>query len=151
MREKILNILGVLSESLLEDKDLFYDSQEIWEKLGHQGFSDQEIESALAHIERIFLGQPGKFWSDRIPTYRSFSTEENCKLTAEARGYLWSLKSRGVIDHALEDEIVSKAMDLEESVGRDEIKTVAALTIFGYEHKFQKRNRKENKLGSLVH
>ena len=54
-----------------------------------------------------------------------------------ARGYLWRLKYMGVIDHALEDEIVHKAMNLEEPAGLRAIKTVAALTVFGYEHRAQ--------------
>jgi hypothetical protein len=42
-----------------------------------------------------------------------------------------------LIDHAIEDEIVHKAMNLEDSAGLKEIKTVAALTVFGREHKFK--------------
>jgi hypothetical protein len=44
---------------------------------------------------------------------------------------------RGIIDHAIEDEIIQKAMNLEMPAGLREIKTVAALTVFGYEHKIQ--------------
>jgi len=92
---------------------------------------------ALSHIERMSLNVPGAFWSDAIPVHRSYTIEEMTKLSTKVRGYLWKLKCRGVIDHALEDEIVQKAMNLEEPAGIREIKTVAALTVFGYEHKFQ--------------
>lgn len=137
MRDKILNILGLLSQSLLRDKDLFYDAQEIWEDLTLRGFSENEIETALGHIEKMSLEMPGPFWSDSIPVHRSYTLEEMSKLSSKVRGYLWKLKVKGVIDHALEDEIVQKAMNLEEPAGLREIKTVAALTVFGYEHKFQ--------------
>lgn len=137
LRDKILNILSLLSQSLLKNKDLFYDAQEIWEELTKKGFSEEEIESALSHIEKMSLHVPGPFWSDTIPVHRSYSTEEMTRLSTKARGYLWKLKCRGIIDHALEDEIVYKAMNLEEPATLREIKTVAALTIFGYEHKFQ--------------
>jgi uncharacterized protein Smg (DUF494 family) len=129
LRDKILNILGILSQSLLRNKDLFYDAQEIWDDLVTKGFSEQEIETTLSHIERMSLDLPGPFWSESIPVHRSYTTEE--------MRYLWKLKCRGIIDHALEDEIVQKAMNLEEPAGLREIKTVAALTVFGYEHKFQ--------------
>lgn len=137
MRDKILNILGLLSQSLLQEKDLFYDAQEIWDDLTQRGFSESDIESALGHIERTSLDLPGPFWNDSIPVHRSYTHEEMSKLSAKVRGYLWKLKMKGVIDHALEDEIVQKAMNLEEPAGLREIKTVAALTVFGYEHKSQ--------------
>jgi uncharacterized protein Smg (DUF494 family) len=126
-----------LSQSLIKNKDLFYDAQEIWEDLTQRGFSEDDIEVALAHIERMSLDVPGSFWSDAIPVHRSYTIEEMSKLSTKVRGYLWKLKCRGIIDHALEDEIVQKAMNLEEPAGIREIKTVAALTVFGYEHKFQ--------------
>lgn len=137
MSDKILHILGLLSQSLLRDKDLFYDAQEIWDDLTERGFSEGEIETALSHIERMSLDVPGAFWSDAIPVHRTYTSEEMVKLSTRVRGYLWKLKCRGIIDHALEDEIVQKAMNLEEHPGLREIKTVAALTVFGYEHKFR--------------
>jgi uncharacterized protein Smg (DUF494 family) len=137
LRDKILNILSFLSQSLLKEKDLFYDAQEIWEELAQQGYSENEIETALSHIERMSLQVPGPFWSDIIPVHRSYSPEEMSQLSTKVRGYLWKLKSRGIIDHALEDEIIQKAMNLEEPAGLREIKTVAALTVFGYEHRVQ--------------
>ena len=94
-----------------------------------------DIENALSHIEKTLLEIPGKFWSDEVPTYRAYSKEELSRMTSKARGYLWRLKYMGIIDHALEDEIVHKAMNLEDPAGIREIKTVAALTVFGYEHK----------------
>lgn len=126
-----------LSQSLSKDKDLFYDAQEIWEELADRGYSESDIEMALGHIERMSLEMPGPFWSDAIPVHRSYTGEEMSKLSTRVRGYLWKLKCKGVIDHALEDEIVQKAMNLEEPAGLREIKTVAALTVFGYEHKIQ--------------
>jgi uncharacterized protein Smg (DUF494 family) len=137
LRDRILNILSFLSQSLLRDKDLFYDGQEIWDALSQQGFSETDIETALSHIERMSLQMPGPFWSDIIPVHRAYSAEEMSRLSPRVRGYLWKLKSRGIIDHALEDEIVQKAMNLEEPAGLREIKTVAALTVFGYEHRVQ--------------
>lgn len=135
MRDKVLNILGLLSQSLARDKDLFYDAQEIWDDLTQRGFSENEIETALAQIERMSLDIPGPFWSDSLPVYRAYTQGEMTRLTPRVRGYLWKLKCRGIIDHALEDEIVQKAMNLEDPAGLKEIKTVAALTIFGYEHR----------------
>ncbi|MBY0369955.1 DUF494 family protein [bacterium] len=135
MKEKILGILGLLSESLSQNKDLFYDAQEIWDDLSKRGYSEEEIDTAVSHIEKVTLDVPGPYWSEAIPVYRSYTGEELVRLTSRVRGYLWKLKCRGIIDHALEDEIVHKAMNLEDSPGIKEIKTVAALTVFGYEHK----------------
>lgn len=141
----------MLSQSLLKNKDLFYDAQEIWDDLASRGYSEEDIEKAVSHIERTSLNVPGSFWSDIIPVHRTFTSEESTRLSTKVRGYLWRLKCRGVIDHALEDEIVQKAMNLEEPAGLREIKTVAALTVFGYEHKFQAEGDPETLSYSPVH
>ncbi len=135
MRDRILDILGYLSQSLEEEKDLFYDSEEIWDHLQTRGYTETDIEGALDHIKKMSLEVPGPFFSDAVPVYRSYSHQENVSLSKKVRGYLWKLKVRGIIDHALEDEIVQKALNLDTPAGLREIKTVAALTIFGYEHK----------------
>ena len=135
MRQKILNILGHLSHSLQQNKDLFYDADQIWEELSSHGFSEEEILGALSHIEKTMLEEIGPFWSQDIPVCRVYSPKESNQSSCKARGYLWKLKVRGIIDHALEDEIIEKAMNLEGETGIREIKTVAALTLFGYEHK----------------
>ncbi len=135
MRQKILNILGHLSQSLQQEKDLFYDADQIWEELSSHGFSEEEILGALSHIEKTMLEEIGPFWSQDIPVCRVYSPKESNQISCKARGYLWKLKVRGIIDHALEDEIIEKAMNLEGETGIREIKTVAALTLFGYEHK----------------
>ena len=135
MRQKILNILGHLSQSLQQEKDLFYDADQIWEELSSRGFSEEEILGALSHIEKTMLEEIGPFWSQDIPVCRVYSPKESNQISCKARGYLWKLKVRGIIDHALEDEIIEKAMNLEGETGIREIKTVAALTLFGYEHK----------------
>lgn len=135
MRQKILNILGYLSQSLQQNKDLFYDADQIWEDLSSQGFSEEEILGALSHIEKTTLEEIGPYWSQDIPVCRVYSNKEEKQISKTARGYLWKLKVRGIIDHALEDEIIEKAMNLEGETSLREIKTVAALTLFGYEHK----------------
>jgi uncharacterized protein Smg (DUF494 family) len=135
LRQKILNILGHLSQSLQQNKDLFYDADQIWEELSSHGFSEEEILGALSHIEKTMLEEIGPFWSQDIPVCRVYSPKESNQISCKARGYLWKLKVRGIIDHALEDEIIEKAMNLEGETGIREIKTVAALTLFGYEHK----------------
>jgi len=135
LRQKIRHILGHLSQSIRQDKDLFYDSDTIWEELSTQGFSDEEILGALQHIEKNTLAEIGPYWSQDIPVCRVYTSKESNQISRQARGYLWKLKVRGIIDHALEDEIIEKAMNLEGETGIREIKTVAALTLFGYEHK----------------
>jgi uncharacterized protein Smg (DUF494 family) len=137
MRDKISNILALFSQSLERNKDLFYDAEEIWELISQRGYSDDDIESAISHIQKTSLEIPGPFWSEDVPVYRSYADEEHSRLSKTAKGYLWKLKMRGIIDHAIEDEIIQKVMNLESPAGLREIKTVAALTVFGYEHKIQ--------------
>lgn len=78
MREKILGILGHLSQSLNDEKDLFYDAQEIWAELTGRGYSENEIENAVSHIERMSLDVPGPYWSDEMPVYRTYCGKSPC-------------------------------------------------------------------------
>ena len=94
---------------------------------------------------------PGPFWSEQIPVIRVFSQEEKFKLAPRVRSFLWKLKAQGIIDHALEDEIVERALALEEGANLKDIKTVAALTIFGYELKFQRDLKTEIKGWASLH
>lgn len=151
MRDRISNILSYLSQSLLQNKDLFYDGQEIWESLMEKGFSEEDIEAALEQIEKMSLQVPGPYWSEALPVHRAYSVDEMSRLSAKVRGYLWSLKCRGIIDHILEDEIVQRAMNLEEPAGLREIKTVAALTVFGYELRVQESTESMDKGGAGLH
>ena len=60
MRDKILNILSYLAQSVSKNKDLFYDSQEIWDHLTNQGFSEEDIEEILkdAKKDKFFKKYP---------------------------------------------------------------------------------------------
>jgi len=134
-----------LSQSLLQNKDLFYDGQEIWETLMDKGFSEEDIEAALEQIEKMALQVPGPYWSEALPVHRAYSGDEMSRLSTKVRGYLWSLK------YILEDEIIQRAMNLEEPAGIREIKTVAALTVFGYELRVHETNHSSDKSGVGLH
>lgn len=140
MRDKIQNILEHLSKSLEKNKDLFYDAEEIWTELETMGYSDCDIQSALEIIEKNCLSIPGPYWSHQLPVYRIYTQEEHSQILPRLQGYLWRLKCQGIIDHALEDEIIQKLMNLEEPPNLKDIKIVASLTIFGYEQKLQDEN-----------
>lgn len=151
MKETIYKILGHLCQFVEKDKDLFYDGDEIWQNLCDLGFQEDEIEETLLYIEGLLLKMPGPFWSDTIPVNRVFSREERLKLAPRVQGFLWRLKLQGTIDHALEDEIIERILALEEGANLKDIKTVAALTIFGYELKFQRDLKHEIKGWASLH
>lgn len=150
METKIYRILGLLWEHLRNQKDLFYDAEEIWSGLTSQGYSENDIAGAVSHIEKTHLELPGPFWSEALPVHRCYTDAEMIALNRSVRGYLWRLKCRGVIDHALEDEIVHKVMNLDEPAGIRETKTVAALTVFGYEHRANEEQNPTSKPGSYL-
>lgn len=116
-----------------------------------KGYSEEDIEAALSQIEKMALQVPGPYWTESLPVHRSYSGEEMSRLSSKVRGYLWNLKCRGIIDHILEDEIVQRAMNLETPAGLREIKTVAALTVFGYELRGQESMAGLEKGGAGLH
>ncbi len=136
---KTHSILSFLAQMADQEKDLVMDADEIVDSLIDRGYSTEDIQSAFSHLEKQLLRNSGAFWSHQVPSYRTYDPVELSQISPAARGYLWRLKCQGVVDHALEDEIIYKVMARPERITHQvhlqEIKTVAALTLFGYEHK----------------
>lgn len=133
MRERILSILSHMSQFVSQEKDLFYDEDELLDSLKAQGFTDKEVKSALDWLKKITLFDRLKGFENHPfgVSPRVFDPEESFRFTGESRGYLWKLRAAGLIDEDVQEEIITKALTLDvDEIGLQDVILISALTIF---------------------
>lgn len=133
MRERILNILSLMSQFVQQDKDLFFHEDQLLEVLHAKRYTEKEINEALDWLQKITIFDRLKgFESHPIGVSpRVFDPEETFRITSESRGFLWKLRAAGIINDQIQEEIITKLLtiDVDEIVLHDVI-LVSALTIF---------------------
>ncbi len=131
MRERVLAIVSIIAQYVLESREQLTDS-DIVEELLAEGFEADEIDAAFSWMENVSLHQGSSPPSSlTLPTQRIFTAEETRNLSGEARGFLIRLRGLGLIDDGAQEEIIDRAMQIaEDEVSLKEIKTITALTLF---------------------
>lgn len=133
MRERILNILSLMSQFVQQNKDLFYHEAQLWEVLNGNGYTDKEIKEALDCLQKIVIFDKLKGFENHPfgVSPRVFDPEETFRITSESRGFLWKLRAAGIINEDIQEEIITKllTMDVDEIILNDVI-LVSTLTIF---------------------
>ena len=132
MRERVLAIVSLIAQYFLEERDVMTEN-DLFEELLSVGFDAEEIDAAFDWMESQTLGASTTLTSLSAPvaTFRVFSGEENRVLSADARGFLTRLRSMGILDDEVQEEVIQKAIDLaEDEVSLKEIKTIVVLALF---------------------
>lgn len=102
-----------------------------------EGFSADEIEAACTWLKGLTLNgdlcmaikdSNGDFYRNRV-----LNSTESLKINEEAYGFLIRLKEMGLIDSALQEEIIEMAMlAIDDEIGMDDIKGITAMLIFDH-------------------
>jgi Smg protein len=134
MTERWLLLLHTLTGRLLGEKSYRTDPSPLLEDLAADGWEPVEIALALAWVERFFSGlgrrQSGPCEPIASTGHRTRSAEEFFCVTARAFGYLLRLESAGVIDAALREEILDRALAVcEDEVGEAEIREISRMVL----------------------
>lgn len=134
MRERVLAIVSIIAQFVMEERDVLSEN-EIVEELLAVGFEAEEIDAAFSWMENLSL-ESGNLPAAplALPTHRIFTSEECRTLSPEARGFLIRLRTMGILNDELEEEIIGRAMQSEDEVCLREIKTLTALTLFARSH-----------------
>jgi Smg protein len=140
-RERILAIVTLIAQFVLEERD-FHSEGEMVEELLAEGFGQEEIEAAFSWMENTVLPNPPTLnWTPEVKTHRVFTYQETRSLSGESLGLLMRLRTMGILDDQMHEEIVERAMDgAEEEVGIQELKPLVALTIFARAHQAWQRD-----------
>ena len=133
MRERVLAIVSFIAQYFLDDRDMMTES-DLVEELLSVGFEAEEIDAAFIWMEGQALCAPvGSETSLNAPplSHRVFSSEENRTLSSEARGFLTRLRTMGILDDAIQEEVIEKALQMsDDEITLKEIKTITVLTMF---------------------
>lgn len=131
MRERVLAIVGIIAQYVMDEREDFNET-DIVEELLAEGFAAEEIDAAFSWMESLSLHPSRKTELElAAPTWRIFTPEENRALSAEARGFLVRLRGLGIIDNESQEEIIERALQTDEGeLSLRDIKTLTALTLF---------------------
>jgi Smg protein len=133
VRERVLAIVSFIAQYFLDDSDLMTES-DLVEQLLSVGFEAEEIDAAFCWMESQALAPPGQNEAalhQPAANHRVFSTEENRVLSSEARGFLTRLRSMGILDDEIHEDVIEKALQIaEDEVSLKEIKTITVLAMF---------------------
>jgi len=133
LRERVLAIVSFIAQYFLDDRDMMTES-DLVEELLSVGFEAEEIDAAFSWMESQALCAPvGSETSLNMPaiSHRVFSNEENRALSPEARGFLTRLRSMGILDDEIHEDVIEKALQMaEDEVSLKEIKTITVLAMF---------------------
>lgn len=132
MRERVLAIVNLITRYFLEEHEPKSES-ELVEELLAVGFDADEIDAAFCWLEDQTLRQLPQNEGLTVPvlSHRVFSPEEQRLLSHEARGFLIRLRSLGILDEELFEEIIHKSVEMsDEEVSFREIKTIVILALF---------------------
>jgi Smg protein len=131
LRERVLAIVTLLAQYFLEECEAKSES-DLVEELLAIGFDADEIDAAFNWMENQTLRAPQSHeLACPVITHRVFSAEEHRFISQEARGFLIRLRSAGILDEELFEEIVEKSVQMtDEAVSLKEIKTIAVLALF---------------------
>jgi Smg protein len=134
LRERVLAIVSLIAQYVMEDHDLLTENELVAELLA-VGFDEEEIEAAFRWMETLSLQTRQKPPQLQVSSsHRVFTAEEIRSLSTEARGFLVRLRTLGILDHELEEEIIERATHAEEELTLPEFKTLVVLTLFTRSH-----------------
>jgi len=134
LRERVLAIVSLIAQYVMEERDLLSENELVAELLA-VGFDEEEIEAAFRWMETLSLQnrqQPPQLLVSA--SHRVFTAEERRALSTEARGFLIRLRTLGILDDELEEEIIERATQAEEELTLPELKTLVVLTLFTRSH-----------------
>lgn len=134
LRERVLAIVSLIAQYVMEERDLLTENELVAELLA-VGFDEEEIEAAFRWMETLSLQnrqQPPQLQVSA--SHRVFTAEERRALSTEARGFLIRLRTLGILDDELEEEIIERATQAEEELTLPELKTLVVLTLFTRSH-----------------
>lgn len=109
----MFEILVYLVENYFDDQ-VCLDAETLELKLKAAGFDGEDITDALAWLAGLSDAAGTELPSDfaQRPSFRSFASAEEARLTRETRGFLAFLESSGVIDAVQREQIIERSLAL---------------------------------------
>lgn len=133
MRERVLAIVSFIAQYFLDEQDVITETDLIEELLA-VGFETDEIDAAFCWMETQAFSPPASGETSLAPpatSHRVFTAEEIRGISPEARGFLSRLRTMGILNDDIMEEVIDKALHVvEDEVALKEIKTITVLAMF---------------------
>ncbi|MBI2961253.1 MAG: DUF494 domain-containing protein [Betaproteobacteria bacterium] len=128
----MFDVLVYLFENYYQAES-YPDPDTLSKKLHAAGFENEEINDALAWLNRLERPQdndlPPTLESSR--SFRGYTAQEAAKLTTEGRGFLAFLESARVLSPLLRELIIERAMALPDAaIGLEELKVIVLMVLW---------------------
>ena len=132
MKETILDVLLFLFENYFyDDPDAVRDRDSLQAGLIQAGFSPAEISKAFDWLEELANQRPGLAEPRANGPVRVFVEAEIDRLYRECLCFLFFLEQQGVLDAALRELLIDRAMALDQDeVDLDDLKWVVLMVLF---------------------
>ncbi|MBN2707091.1 MAG: DUF494 family protein [Deltaproteobacteria bacterium] len=134
MYQRVMAIIGIISDYLSDDVDLYEQEKEIVDDLVSLGFDFPEIETAFSWIANLSQGKGlNRQLLNLEPDtgfQRFFTVEELRFLSVRARAWLSRLRQMDVLNQTAIEDIIDQALFLGGfRVGLEDIKVIATMVV----------------------
>ncbi|MCK5681387.1 DUF494 family protein [bacterium] len=134
MYQRVMAIIGIISDYLADEVDLFEQEEEIVDDLVSLGFDFSEIETAFGWIANLSQGKElNLHLLDLEPEsefQRHFSLEERQSLSVDSRTWLTKLRQMEILSQVAVEDIIDQAIMLGGSqIGLEDIKVISTMVI----------------------
>jgi len=134
MYQRVMAIIGIITDYLTDDVDLYEQEEEIVDDLVSLGFDFPEIETAFSWIANLSQGKDLNLQlldlESESSFQRLFNSEERQTLSQGARIWLSKLREMDIVDQATVEDIIDQALFLGGfRVGLEEVKVIATMVV----------------------
>ncbi|RUO33686.1 DUF494 family protein [Aliidiomarina soli] len=132
----MFDILMYLFENYIHSEmEVVVDHEELTDELTRAGFHHQEINKALAWLERLAdLQDSGKtpyLQTSPQAAYRVFTADEQARLDTSSQGFLMYLGQIGVLDFSTREMVMDRVMELDaKQFSLEDLKWVVLMVLF---------------------
>ncbi|RUO30876.1 hypothetical protein CWE12_06470 [Aliidiomarina sedimenti] len=132
----MFDILMYLFENYIHSEmEVVVDHEELTDELTRAGFHHQEINKALAWLERLAdLQDSGKtpyLQTSPQAAFRVFTADEQARLDTSSQGFLMYLGQIGVLDFSTREMVMDRVMELDaKQFSLEDLKWVVLMVLF---------------------
>ncbi|MDT7525693.1 MULTISPECIES: DUF494 family protein [Idiomarinaceae] len=132
----MFDILMYLFENYIHsDMEVVVNHDELTDELTRAGFHRQEIQKALAWLERLADLQESDLKAglnrSQSKSTRAYTAEEVARIDCASRGFIMYLENLGVLDFATREMVIDRVMELDaKEFTLDDLKWVVLMVLF---------------------
>lgn len=131
-RDKVLALVRILMQYIADEIDLSDNDKVLISDLLDAGFEGDDIQSAISMLSSMTPASDTETdqYQMSIPPVRIYTFEERHVLSSDARGLLYRLRTLGIINDRIQEEIIDKALSIAEGeIPMHEMRMITAITI----------------------